>query len=233
MDIARSGGASGPSASPRSASDLPSAVPLGRENDVVSVDVLLWDFGDTLVDERWMLRAPDDVPIWPAAWEEVMAELAEDWEVGRAACPDIFDALASRTGMSTAAVAAHARECCRRLKFNPTAWQVARERRRPQALVTVNPDLFVEHIVGEHDLTSVFNAVVVSSVEGTADKVELCARAIERLGLDGDKSGALLIDNRVDLVEAWQRAGGAGYWFRSDEQFAHDIQQLLAGVTSA
>jgi hypothetical protein len=29
--------------------------------------VLLWDFGDTLVDERWMVRAPATCPTWPAA----------------------------------------------------------------------------------------------------------------------------------------------------------------------
>jgi FMN phosphatase YigB (HAD superfamily) len=189
--------------------------------------VLLWDFGDTLVDERWMRLAPDGFPIWETAWGDVMAELAEDWEVGRAACPDVFDALASRTSMTPAAVEAHARECCRQLVFNPRAWQVAKERRLPQALVTVNPDLFVAYVVGEHGLASVFDAIVVSSVEGTTDKTELCARAIERLGFDGDRSRTLLIDNRLDLVEAWQRSGGSGYWFRTDEQLGRDLPTLL------
>jgi hypothetical protein len=32
----------------------------------------------------------------------------------------------------------------------------------------------------------------------------------------------LLIDNRHDLVDAWQATGGAGYWFGGDEQFARD-----------
>jgi phosphoglycolate phosphatase-like HAD superfamily hydrolase len=180
------------------------------------------------VDERWMRRAPEGVPTWEAAWDDVMAELAEEWEVGRTACPDIFDALASRTGMAPAAVEIHARECCRQLAFNPTAWQVAKDRRLPQALVTVNPDLFIDYVVDEHDLALVFDAIVVSSVEGTADKTELCGRAIERLGFDGDRSRVLLIDNRLDLVQAWQRSGGSGYWFRTDEQFAYDLSELFA-----
>ena len=44
--------------------------------------VLLWDFGDTLVDERWMRRAPAGVPAWEAAWTSVMDDLADDWNVG-------------------------------------------------------------------------------------------------------------------------------------------------------
>lgn len=189
--------------------------------------MLLWDFGDTLVDERWMRRPPADFPTWEIAWADVMAEVAEDWEVGRASCGDVFDSLASRTGMTIGAIEAHARECCRQLVFNPTAWRVAKERRRPQALVTVNPDLFAEYVVGEHELASVFDTVVVSALEGTADKNELCVRAIERLGFDGARSQVLLIDNRPDLIEAWRRSGGSGYWFRTDEQFARDVPALL------
>ncbi len=118
--------------------------------------------------------------------------------------------------MPLEAVEAHARESCRRLMFNRTAWQVTKERRLPQALVTVNPDLFAEYVVPQHELAAVFDAIVVSSIEGTADKTELCMRAIERLEFDGPRSGALLIDNRLDLVEAWQASGGSGYWFRGD-----------------
>lgn len=30
------------------------------------VRYLLWDFGDTLVDQRWMWAHPDGVPAWTA-----------------------------------------------------------------------------------------------------------------------------------------------------------------------
>jgi len=42
----------------------------------VSAAVLLWDFGDTLVDERWMLRAPASCPGWPSARTEVNRPVA-------------------------------------------------------------------------------------------------------------------------------------------------------------
>jgi hypothetical protein len=61
--------------------------------------------------------------------------------------PEIFAALAARTGMAVEDVEAHARDCRRLLAFNETAWPVATERSLPRALVTVNPDLFSEHVV--------------------------------------------------------------------------------------
>jgi hypothetical protein len=96
-----------------------------------------------------------------------------------------------------------------------------------QALVTVNPDLFTDHIVPVHDLTAVFDVIVVSSAEGTDDKSGLCDRALTRLGYAGPRSAALLIDNRRDLVNAWIDTGGAGYLFHSDEQFQTDLPYLL------
>lgn len=111
--------------------------------------------------------------------------------------------------------------------FNPIAWRVAVEHRLPQALVTVNPDLFADYIVPAHELAIVFDAIVMSFAERTADKPSLCRIALDRLGFDGDPSAALLIDNRKDLVHAWQTVGGAGYWFQNDEQLRRDIPRLL------
>lgn len=92
--------------------------------------------------------------------------------------------------------------------FNPIAWRVAVEHRLPQALVTVNPDLFADYIVPAHELAIVFDAIVMSFAERTADKPSLCRIALDRLGFDGDPSAALLIDNRKDLVHAWQTGRG-------------------------
>ena len=190
-------------------------------------DVLLWDFGDTLVDERWMRRCPDAHPEWDDAWTAVMDQLAERWNTGEVGMPVVFAALADRTGMTPADVEAHARDCCRRLVFNPTAWRIAREHRLPQALVTVNPDLLAAYVVPAHHLATVFDAIVMSFAEGTVDKPTLCRIALDRLGFDGDPHAALLIDNRQDLVHAWETAGGTGYWFQSDEQFRRDVPRLL------
>ncbi len=189
--------------------------------------VLLWDFGDTLVDERWMLRPPEDCPAWPTAWAEVMGRHAGEWDVGAVTWAEVTGALAERTGLTVEAVAAHARRCCGDLSFNPSAWRVAKERRLPQAIVTVNPDLFSDHVVPVHDLGRVFDVIVASWTEGTTDKPELCDIALRRLGLGGARSEALLIDNRAELVEAWRARGGAGYWFQGDGQFERDLPALL------
>ena len=189
--------------------------------------VLLWDFGDTLVDERWMRRAPAGYPGWEAAWFEVMASFAERWNVGAVRAPEVFAALAERTGMTAAAVAAHARECCARIAFNANVWSIATQRRFPQALVTVNPDLFEDFVVPAYGLAATFDTIVTSSAERTTDKPTLCLIALDRIGFHGDRSHALLIDNRLDLVSAWRDVGGAGYWFQNDEQFGRDTPQLL------
>lgn len=194
---------------------------------VMTPEVLLWDFGDTLVDERWMRRCPDACPEWENAWTAVMEDLADAWNVGEVGSPTVFDAIAARTGMRRQDVEDHARDCCRRIVFNPTAWGVAVEHRLPQALVTVNPDLVADYVVASHQLDIVFDVIVVSFAEGTVDKSSLCRAALDRLGFDGDLSAALLIDNRRDLVHAWQDVGGAGYWFRSDAQFRRDLPRLL------
>ena len=114
------------------------------------------------------------------------------------------------------------------LVFDETAWRVATERRLPQALVTVNPDLFSEYVVPAQRLRAVFDVIVTSSAERTADKSTLCEIALRRLGFYGRRSDALLIDNRFDLVEAWRNVGGAGYWFESDNQFKRELPRLLS-----
>lgn len=193
----------------------------------MATTVLLWDFGDTLVDERWMHRAPAEHPRWRAAWLDVMFDQADGWNVGAVGMAEMFEHLAARAGMTTAEVEAHARSCCESLAINETAWRVASERRLPQALVTVNPDLFADFVVPVHGLESMFDVIVMSFAEGTDDKADLCDIALERLGFDGPRSDALLIDNRPDLVEAWTSRGGAGYVFQHDEQFRLDLPTLL------
>ena len=189
--------------------------------------VLLWDFGDTLVDERWMRRPPAEFPTWEAAWLDVMADHADDWNVGRVGRAEVFGSIAERSGMSAAAVKSHARTCCERLLFNETAWRLASERRLPQALVTVNPDLFADFVVPAHGLDDVFDVIVMSFEELTDDKPTLCDIALDRLGFAGPRSDALLIDNRRDLVEAWRDVGGTGYWFQNDHQLRADLPSLL------
>lgn len=193
----------------------------------MSVSVLLWDFGDTLVDERWMRQPALGCPTWESSWTDVMAELADDWDLGALTSAHVFEALAARTGMSREAVQAHALECCRQIQFHPLAWRYARERHRTQAIVTVNPDLFVDYVVPLHDLDTVFDEIIVSASEQRIDKVGLCEAALARLGFAGERSEVLLIDNKLDNVKAWQVSGGAGYWYCGDDNFGRDFHALL------
>jgi hypothetical protein len=41
--------------------------------DARGIDVVLWDFGDTLVDERWCWPCPPEVPGWTDAWRAFVA----------------------------------------------------------------------------------------------------------------------------------------------------------------
>jgi len=108
-----------------------------------------------------------------------------------------------------------------------STWRVATERRLPQALVTVNPDLFADFVVPAHGLEDVFDVIVVSFEELTDHKPALCDIALDRLGFTGPRSDALLVDNRRDLVEAWRNVGGAGYWFQDDQKLEADLPFLL------
>ena len=65
-----------------------------RHDVCVKPAVVLWDFGDTLVDERWMRRCPESCPSWETAWIAVMNELADSWNVGDVAFKEVSVALA-------------------------------------------------------------------------------------------------------------------------------------------
>jgi len=193
----------------------------------MKISVVLWDFGHTLVDEQWMLRPPRDFGEWPDVWTEVVTDRAHDWNTGRISEADIFEELARRTGMDVGAIERHAAACCRSIRFHAAAWRAAKERRLPQALVTVNPDLFVERVAVPYGLAAHFDAVVASCIEGTDDKNHLCRIALDRLGFMGPRSEALLIDNRRDLTEAWADEGGTSYHFRGDAIFDIDWPGIL------
>ena len=161
-----------------------------------------------------------------------MRDLATDWDTGRIGEHDVFTALAASTGLALAVVEAHADARCASVTFHRATWDMVRAHRLPQALVTVNPDLFVRRIVARHALADAFDAIVVSSVEHTADKTQLCEIALERLGYDGPRAAALLVDNRADLCDAWRATGGAAYRYRGDDDFAARFEAVLAGETA-
>jgi hypothetical protein len=187
---------------------------------VADVRFLLWDFGDTLVDERFLWVCPPGVPGWTDCYRTIVAgEFGARWNSGAATSSELAMEMAPRLGMLTKSVRAHIVRCCGRIRFFDHAWTAAREHALPQAIVTVNPDLFRETIAPTYRLAAVFDAIVVSAEEGTEIKADLCAVAAERLGCD-DPAEALLLDNIEANVDAWRARGGAAYWFRGDDEFA-------------
>jgi hypothetical protein len=47
------------------------------------VRYVLWDFGDTLVDQRWMWPSPDMVPGWTARYAALAdTDLDDRWNLG-------------------------------------------------------------------------------------------------------------------------------------------------------
>jgi FMN phosphatase YigB (HAD superfamily) len=187
---------------------------------VADVRFLLWDFGDTLADERWLWACPPGVLDWADGYRTVVSsDFGARWNRGAANLDELAAELSARLGMSTETVLAHVRCCCREIRFFEHAWATARSRALPQALVTVNADLFGDFIVPDYRLADIFDVVVVSAEEGTDSKVDLCEAAVDRLGCD-DPAQALLIDNIEANVDAWRARGGAAYWFRGDEEFA-------------
>jgi FMN phosphatase YigB (HAD superfamily) len=189
---------------------------------------LLWDFGDTLVDQRWMWPSPDGV----AGWTERYAALADTdlddhWNLGEITTEELLAEFAAELGCDAALLMAHCVDRCRDLRFYEHAWAAARAHSLPQAIVTVNSDGFSRFVAPSYALESTFDAIVTSWQEHTLDKAQLCAIALARLG-GTDPAEALLIDNIEANVDAWRARGGQGYVFRGDEEFARDDPLRLA-----
>jgi FMN phosphatase YigB (HAD superfamily) len=190
---------------------------------LTDVGFLLWDFGDTLVDERWLWTCPDGHPEWAAHYRAVCGgEFGSRWNCGTASLDDLADELVARLGMTKDAVLAHARRCCGEIRFFEHAWAAACSRALPQALVTVNPDVFRDVVMANYPITGTFDTVVISAEAGTENKADLCDLAAVELGCEYPPH-ALLIDNIEANVDAWRARGGSAYWFRNDVTFATDL----------
>jgi phosphoglycolate phosphatase-like HAD superfamily hydrolase len=183
---------------------------------------LLWDFGDTLADQRWMWPSPNGVPGWTARYQALPdTDLDTRWNLGAITTSELMTAFVSEIGGTHEELMAHCDERCRDVQFYEHAWSAARTRRLPQAIVTVNSDLFSQFVVPNYELDSVFDVIVTSWEERTVDKARLCEIALERLG-GTDPGEGLLLDNIEGNVDAWQSRGGQAYLFRSDDEFARD-----------
>jgi FMN phosphatase YigB (HAD superfamily) len=194
---------------------------------MTAIRYLLWDFGDTLVDQRWMWPSPPGVPGWTARYQALPdTDLDVRWNTGALTTEALAAAFAADLDTSPELLMAHIEARCHDVQFHEHAMATARARTRRQAIVTVNSDGFSRFVVPNYALGSTFDTIVTSWEARTLDKARLCEIALERLG-GTDPAEALLIDNTEAHVESWRARGGQGYWFRGDEQFARDVPRLL------
>jgi FMN phosphatase YigB (HAD superfamily) len=191
------------------------------------VQIVLYDFGDTLADENWM-RAPS--PVFPGfldAYARTLDSRRDDWDRGLLRTSELATLVAARLGCPPEGVLDHMRALCRQLQFFPSIMSAARARRArgaKQAIVTVNPDLLSDVVVCEYGLHDIFDVVVTSWETGTLDKTLLCEIALENLGAARAFADSVLIDNIEENVTAYRQKGGSAYLFTTDQQFAHDVR---------
>ena len=113
----------------------------------MTVDLLCWDFGDTLVDERFMRIAPPGVPEWPQVYEAVLEDRADwlsSWDLGRGSLNDLVAPLAERVPISRAEIAHHLRSVWGQITWfhDSREWIERLDGDVAQAIVTVNPHEF-------------------------------------------------------------------------------------------
>jgi len=195
----------------------------------MTIRAILWDFGDTLVDERWMLAPMAGVPAWPETYATVLRRdgLVNRWDLGGVSTQDVADEVAKALGVLSAGVLAHMQACSRNIAFYPLMAELSGRCALPQAIVTVNPDIFTHIVVPTYDLAKRFPVIVASWEEKTLSKAELSDVARARLDPSLDRSECLLVDNKDDNVNEWQDRGGIGHVFRSERTSSDQIADLL------
>jgi beta-phosphoglucomutase-like phosphatase (HAD superfamily) len=184
---------------------------------------VLWDFGNTLVDESFLAAPPWSVSGWAEACEAAWEEHGRAWNLGRMDSARYAAHLAERLGVSPDTVLDEFRVRCGTLRAFELPVALVTSCRLPQALVTVNPDAFSELILPRHELLRHFEPVITSWQEGTLDKGELCAAALARLPGGIAPAEALLLDNLPENVAAWRKRGGRGHVYTGDS----DLQAAL------
>jgi phosphoglycolate phosphatase-like HAD superfamily hydrolase len=195
------------------------------------IKFILWDFGDTLADENWMLAPMAGAPNWPKLYRERVggAALGQLWNRGAISTREVAAELAGALGVEIDAIITHMDTCSRQVRFFSNVMAFVDEWVTPQAIVTVNPEIFTKVVVPQYQLDRRVDLIVTSWEQGTEDKIALCECAIVRLGIAAPRSDCLLVDNRVDAVLAWQSKGGAGYHFRGEKAFCEDFAAVING----
>ncbi len=188
---------------------------------MAQIRCLLWDFGDTLCDEKFIWGSG---PEWMEIYETFDGDgLGAAWNTGEINTQTFAAELSQRLGQSVESVVAHMTERCNHITFFQRTYEFFKAHHLPQAIVTVNPDLFSDVIVPVCGFAEDCEVIVTSWEEGTIDKNILNRLAIERIGLSCTNGEAILIDNKQANIDHWAEIGGAGYVYTDDASFARDV----------
>lgn len=195
----------------------------------MTVRCLLWDFGDTLCDERFIWSSG---PEWQNAYDRFDDGFADDWNTGRMDDLAFARELTQYISMTAEEIVAHMRDCCGHIEFYEFTYSFFRNKRLPQAIVTVNPSLWSEFISPRYALHEVADVIVTSWEEGTTHKGLLCNVALGRFAETFEPGESLLIDNKAANIDAWKAKGGLGYQFVDDAQFERDVASGLDALAT-
>lgn len=195
------------------------------------IDLVCWDFGDTLVDERFMRIAPDGVPEWGQVYDEIVdarPAWVEALDLGRGSLNDLVDPLAERLPMSRLAILKHLRVVWGQIIWfdDSRAWIDQLQGRVTQAVVTVNPHEF-SGIARACGLDLLIPTIVTSADVQSASKVVQTERARSLLGLAPGVETSLLIDNKQHNIDDFVAAGGQAILYQRDAGSLTPLEALL------
>jgi len=183
---------------------------------VLEIDMVAWDFGDTLVDEQLMRIPPPGVPEWTDAinslWEA--DGWADRWGLGAVSMNELVLPLAQRLPMSPSEVARFLRATWRspRMLEPAASWLARLQGVVVQVIVTVNPHEF-HGVAAATGLDAQVDLIVTSADVGSASKVEQAQQARRWLGLSEGLTTTLLVDNKVSNIAEFRQCGGQAVLF--------------------
>jgi hypothetical protein len=115
----------------------------------VTISTILWDFGNTLADERW-LRAPvDGIPSWTSICDRLLCgtDLADRWNSGAIGSAEVAAEFGRVLGVRPDDVLAHLERCSRNVTLYPLVMTFAEQCSLRQVVVTINPEIFTRVVV--------------------------------------------------------------------------------------
>jgi hypothetical protein len=200
----------------------------------MTIRAILWDFGDTLADERWMQTPMAGAPSWPDLYREFSSksDLADRWNVGAVTWDDVASSFAARLGVDSAQVRNHMENCCRSISFFPLVRELSDRCKLPQGIVTVNCDAFSTVVAPHYRLQDRYDPIITSWEARTLNKADLCDIALSRWGNRYSREECLLIDNKLECVEAWRARGGSAYHFRGEKDLRNQFSELVRSSNS-